>query len=85
VASFYFCRSIGGFALEDPTRPAWFLAAVPSDSREEKAYDNGTPIVRRNRPDSFKNILGTGTKETALYVAWTACQGDLIILQTTCC
>jgi hypothetical protein len=25
VVSFYFHRSIGGFALEDPTRPAWFL------------------------------------------------------------
>ena len=25
VISFYFSRSIGGFALEDPTRPSWFL------------------------------------------------------------
>jgi hypothetical protein len=92
-ASFYFCRSIGGSPPEDPTRPAWFLAAVQSssDSRDERASSDEAWLNSDYSPNSAaqkwlnSNFLAPGQRKLPCKFHGPVYQGALIILQTTCC
>ena len=43
VISFLFRRSIGGFALEDPTRPTWFLVGQVQQVRASIIFELRLP------------------------------------------